>query len=307
MLEKGIQPVYERHLKKKKSIVPEEKVKAPSTTERKRTSPRLIDMTGQWGHWTVLHIDPVYSRQARWVCRCRCGTIKSIRGYCLRSGSSRSCGCAREESRNRKTHKPVEIGDLFGSLKVINKLPPRVDPKSGHTFHMWLCECQACGRATQVTSGALVMKGQRRCRCARTAARQYEVGMEIAGTKLIQQAPSSGRPEQGSMWHVACARCGKIITVSTRRLHTTEKRKNRINCGCMWRKIAIGDTVAGAKIIKRLPRKPHMKNKSHRWEVKCPICGKHTDYTTQKLREREKEGRLADCGCTQKKGVNPNT
>ena len=101
---------------------------------------------------------------------------------------------------------------------------------------------------------------------------------------------------------MACARCGKIITVSTRRLHNTNKRKNRINCGCMWKKVVVGSTVAGAKIIARLP-KPLTKNKSARWLVECPVCGQHSEYTTQKLRRREAEGRLADCGCTQKKGA----
>jgi hypothetical protein len=201
MYEVNIQDLFEKQHPQEKVVAEKKKVRVPSTP-RERPS-RIIDMTTQtWGYWTVLHMDPANTKEVRWICRCRCGTVKSISGYCLRAGSSKSCGCARHELRNRRTHKPIEIGDLFGDLKVIAKLPPRIDRNSGHKFPVWLCQCQECGRATKVTRDALVTRGQQRCHCARTAAKQYSVGMEIAGTKLLQQAPSSGRPEQGSMWHV---------------------------------------------------------------------------------------------------------
>jgi hypothetical protein len=39
---------------------------------------------------------------ARWPCRCDCGTRRSVSGADLRSGHSRSCGCANAESPGRR-------------------------------------------------------------------------------------------------------------------------------------------------------------------------------------------------------------
>jgi len=61
-------------------------------------SGRPIDLTGQtFGRLHVLRFDPeATDRQlvpmAMWVCRCECGTVKTIRGASLTSGATRSCG-----------------------------------------------------------------------------------------------------------------------------------------------------------------------------------------------------------------------
>lgn len=54
-----------------------------------------IDISGKvFGRLTVLHIDEVSaSRSKKWICRCECGVEKSILGYSLRTGRSKSCGC----------------------------------------------------------------------------------------------------------------------------------------------------------------------------------------------------------------------
>jgi hypothetical protein len=64
---------------------------------------RIIDLTGkQFGRWTVTRrkgSDP--QGRPMWFCRCRCGKRKTLRGWELRSGNSKSCGCWRIEwSRN---------------------------------------------------------------------------------------------------------------------------------------------------------------------------------------------------------------
>jgi hypothetical protein len=55
------------------------------------------------GSWTLLKPDT--TRSYHWLCRCTCGTIKSIRDSSLKNGKSSSCGCVRTQAlSNRKTH-----------------------------------------------------------------------------------------------------------------------------------------------------------------------------------------------------------
>ena len=55
-------------------------------------SPAPMDGQTFWG-WTVVKIDQRINRRWYWIARCQCGTVRSIDGYKLRSGASRSCGC----------------------------------------------------------------------------------------------------------------------------------------------------------------------------------------------------------------------
>ena len=66
---------------------------------------RRIDMTGRrFGRVTVLEFAGVteLSRNARWKCRCDCGTVFVTTGDALRRGSCRSCGCLRAETSSRQ-------------------------------------------------------------------------------------------------------------------------------------------------------------------------------------------------------------
>src|SRR5262249_2901976 len=75
---------------------------APSAEGRVMTGRRYsyIDMTGQrFGRWLVLaiHSGRYRRRYILWLCRCDCGTLRIVLGFCLRQGKSTSCGCVRRE------------------------------------------------------------------------------------------------------------------------------------------------------------------------------------------------------------------
>jgi hypothetical protein len=46
----------------------------------------------KFGAWEVVAFDKVKGGKAHWLCRCRCGTTRSVNGANLRSGRTRSCG-----------------------------------------------------------------------------------------------------------------------------------------------------------------------------------------------------------------------
>lgn len=75
----------------------------------------FIDLLGQrFGRLTVIERIPNDKLgKAMWICRCDCGTERSVRANCLREGDTRSCGCHQREVRaamlaasaaDRRTH-----------------------------------------------------------------------------------------------------------------------------------------------------------------------------------------------------------
>ncbi len=74
----------------------------------------MIRMDGeQRGRWTVIKPEKErykHGEEVRWICKCICGTEKSVKGTCLRNGSSKSCGCLSREmtsirNKNNTKHK----------------------------------------------------------------------------------------------------------------------------------------------------------------------------------------------------------
>lgn len=52
------------------------------------------DLTGQkFNHWTVLKFDKKYKGRYYWLCKCDCGTIRSVEVRKLKYNGSKSCGC----------------------------------------------------------------------------------------------------------------------------------------------------------------------------------------------------------------------
>lgn len=55
---------------------------------------KALDLQGErFGRWIVLERAPSNGRNARWFCRCDCGTTGVVTSCNLSRGHSRSCGC----------------------------------------------------------------------------------------------------------------------------------------------------------------------------------------------------------------------
>jgi hypothetical protein len=55
---------------------------------------RIKDITGKrFGHWLVIRQDGMKWSQYAYLCKCDCGTEKTVSGGALRKGASLSCGC----------------------------------------------------------------------------------------------------------------------------------------------------------------------------------------------------------------------
>ena len=79
-MENSLQPLHEK----------------PVYVKKKRRK-NYIDITGQrFERWEVLYLDESkdYGKEKciYWICKCDCGTIRSVAGVRLRKGKSKSCG-----------------------------------------------------------------------------------------------------------------------------------------------------------------------------------------------------------------------
>lgn len=83
--------------------------------------------------WTTISLATLNRHnQRRWRCVCSCGTIRDVLEYALIAGSSKSCGCFRDDfARERKTihgaHKTAEYRSWHGIKSRCGRTPNYVD------------------------------------------------------------------------------------------------------------------------------------------------------------------------------------
>lgn len=150
----------------------------------KQASTTLIDLTGmRFGKLTVLCVEgkTQHGREAKWICKCDCGAIKSVRSSELRKGVVKSCGCSRFEVKAETNNRGINlVGERFGHLTVLEKAKSG-RTKSGKTFSNWLCRCD-CGNEKIVRQRDLTERRTESCGCFANASRRK---------KAIQNYPTS--------------------------------------------------------------------------------------------------------------------
>lgn len=161
------------------------------------------DITGRlFGRLTALH----KTTGSKWLCRCDCGNEKEVEKGCLVRGTTRSCGCLRQEITGKKNLKDL-TGQKFGRLLVLSRAPSR----GRNTF--WLCECD-CGTRKEIYGKSLYYGDTKSCGCikmSRTAEKLAEYASRHAKwawrtekrcptcqkTKPIEDFPRNATAEDG--------------------------------------------------------------------------------------------------------------
>lgn len=116
---------------------------------------KLIDLTGRkFGRLTVVErAGQTNQREARWLCICFCGATTTVRGYSLRSGGAKSCGCRIRMST------PDLVGQRFSRLTVVKQAG-----RNKHGAVTWNVQCD-CGASKTVLGAGLRGGSTKSCGC----------------------------------------------------------------------------------------------------------------------------------------------
>ena len=103
---------------------------------------KALDLTGKrFGRLVVLHRDgSTPGRDAAWRCRCDCGEVRTIRGQCLRSGHTKSCGCLHREFSSERLprlatkHGMARHGRVAGIYKSWQAMRERCKNPRHHAY-----------------------------------------------------------------------------------------------------------------------------------------------------------------------------
>ncbi len=118
------------------------------------------DLSNQrFGNLTALYRAESKKGRTRWVCRCDCGTIKTINSHELKAGKVKSCGCKQYSYAH---HMDDLTNRRFGRLVAL--YPTEFRDKKSSVF--WHCRCD-CGKELNVTQNNLVYGQYRSCGCLR--------------------------------------------------------------------------------------------------------------------------------------------
>lgn len=97
---------------------------------------RTADVGTKYGHWLVVEPSGTdRSGNARYLCRCDCGTERPVLGFSLVRGDSKSCGCKRAQIWRENT-KPWRNRRRSKLKSVHNQMIYRCH-KEGHPYYEW--------------------------------------------------------------------------------------------------------------------------------------------------------------------------
>lgn len=185
-----------------------------------------MDLTGKvFGRLTVIKEDKPKGDNRMFLCQCSCGNKTSVYMNSLRNGTTKSCGCLRDE-RASETRKKDLTNQMFGKLTAI-KIARTHTTKQ---LYVWLCKCDF-GNEVEVRSDNLSSGETKSCGCLKKKQdrenpylRKEEMRVDgVAVTSLtrkLQSNNTSGHKgvywsKRDKRWIVRIGLKGKSIHIGT--------------------------------------------------------------------------------------------
>lgn len=129
----------------------------PKSAARRGSSAE--NLCGQrFGEWEVLQRAENRKSRVMWMCRCSCGTIKTIAARDLKAGKTHSC---RNPIHTNLYNRRDLTGQTFGNLKIL--YPTKQRNYKGSVI--WHCYCEKCGREKDFSEDDLLHGKRKSCGC----------------------------------------------------------------------------------------------------------------------------------------------
>lgn len=129
-----------------------------------------------------------------WLCKCDCGQFLAVNASSIRSGNTKSCGCAHIEQVTNLHNTPDDLsGQIFGFLLVKSLVPKELRPQrqNGNRHAFWYCDCLNCGtKDKMVASDALTRGNTRSCGCIKSF-----------GEKKVSQLLTAAKADYTTQYH----------------------------------------------------------------------------------------------------------
>lgn len=118
----------------------------------------------QFGEWSVLKVDK--SNPRNYICKCSCGTVKSVFSGSLKNGMSKSCGCKKIQltKERNKENAASHIGEKYGKLTIMDYFLKDKD-------YWYKCKCD-CGNEVEVLGKRLFSGTTTSCGCINSKANE---------------------------------------------------------------------------------------------------------------------------------------
>lgn len=125
----------------------------------------------RFGRWTVLSVDKSKKRRTHYMCKCDCGTIKSVCKSILKNGQSKSCGCLKRDLTKQRNKENAEnrVGQKMGRLTLLE--PILKEHKDGRKGYYYRCKCD-CGNEVVVKWQNLQSGNTVSCGCINSKANE---------------------------------------------------------------------------------------------------------------------------------------
>ena len=169
-----------------------------------------------------------------YLCECTCGKKLEVRCSDLHNGSTRSCGCLRREVHRGvgNPKKPIEVGDKYERLTILEDLGTREVGKQGARTRFFLCECD-CGNKVEVPGNSIGSR-YKSCGCYhRDITRKLIPPGTVFGRLTVLELcdPAERKPSVKVLIYKCRCECGSVINVQG----TSLRDGNTKSCGCLNR------------------------------------------------------------------------